>query len=84
MVTMLVDADHLLANPVYDPERCSIHFHPLHSYPAIALYAAAMLLPLLSLRGRQPEAKAHPFWVVQVLGTGLVLHMLLDAGDCLS
>jgi hypothetical protein len=36
--TMLVDLDHLLANPVYDPQRCSIGFHPLHSFWAIAIY----------------------------------------------
>lgn len=38
LLTMLVDADHLLAMPVYDPHRCSIGFHPLHSYWAIAAY----------------------------------------------
>ncbi len=37
--TMLVDLDHLLANPIYDPERCSIAFHPLHSFWAIGIYA---------------------------------------------
>lgn len=36
--TMLVDADHLLATPLFDPCRCSIGFHPLHSFPAIAFY----------------------------------------------
>ena len=36
--TMLVDLDHLLANPIYDPNRCSIAFHPLHSFWAIGLY----------------------------------------------
>ena len=36
--TMLVDLDHLLANPIYDPQRCSIAFHPLHSFWAIGLY----------------------------------------------
>jgi hypothetical protein len=36
--TMLVDLDHLLASPMYDPERCSIAFHPLHSFWAIAFY----------------------------------------------
>ena len=40
VATMLVDADHLLAHPVYDPGRCSIGFHPLHTAPAIALYLA--------------------------------------------
>jgi hypothetical protein len=38
LATMLVDLDHLLADPIYDPGRCSIGFHPLHSYPAIAAY----------------------------------------------
>lgn len=43
MATMLVDADHLLANPIYDPNRCSIGFHPLHTWPAIAVYAVLIL-----------------------------------------
>lgn len=35
---MLIDVDHLLANPIFSPNRCSINFHPLHSYWAIACY----------------------------------------------
>ena len=27
ILSMLVDADHLLANPIFDPCRCSIGFH---------------------------------------------------------
>ena len=38
VVTMIVDLDHLLADPVYDPDRCGIGFHPLHSYLAIVCY----------------------------------------------
>ena len=38
IATMLIDLDHLLATPVFDPNRCSINFHPLHSYYAIACY----------------------------------------------
>lgn len=38
LATMLVDLDHLFANPIFDPNRCSIGFHPLHSYIAIGLY----------------------------------------------
>ena len=34
----LIDLDHLLADPIYAPGRCSIGFHPLHSTAAIALY----------------------------------------------
>ena len=45
--TMLVDLDHLLANPIYDPNRCSIGFHPLHTYPAIAAYMV-LLVPRIS------------------------------------
>lgn len=43
LLTMLVDVDHLLADPVYDPGRCSIGFHPLHTWPAVALYAGLAL-----------------------------------------
>lgn len=35
-----IDLDHLLADPIYAPDRCSIGFHPLHTAPAIAAYAA--------------------------------------------
>ena len=45
MLTMLVDLDHLLAFPVFDPCRCSIGFHPLHSYPAIAIYCLLLIWP---------------------------------------
>ena len=34
----LIDLDHLLANPIFNPNRCSINFHILHSYYAIAVY----------------------------------------------
>lgn len=40
---ILIDADHLLATPVFDAERCSIGFHPLHSYWATALYASLLI-----------------------------------------
>ncbi len=42
-LTMLVDLDHLLASPIYDPLRCSINFHPLHSYWLIAVYCLALI-----------------------------------------
>jgi hypothetical protein len=38
LLTMLVDLDHLIANPVFNPCRCSIGFHLLHSYFAIFIY----------------------------------------------
>jgi hypothetical protein len=36
--TMVVDLDHLLANPIFDPKRCSIGFHPLHTKFAIIAF----------------------------------------------
>lgn len=37
--TMLVDLDHLLSFPeVFSPNRCSINFHPLHTYYAVIVY----------------------------------------------
>jgi hypothetical protein len=46
---MLIDFDHLLADPVYDPGRCSIGFHPLHQYPAIAAYGVLLIWSRLRL-----------------------------------
>ncbi len=43
LATMLVDLDHLLADPIYDPDRCSIGYHPLHTAPAIAAYVLLTL-----------------------------------------
>jgi len=39
LATMAVDIDHLFAVPYFDPDRCSIGFHFLHTWPAIAVYA---------------------------------------------
>jgi len=43
--TMLVDLDHLLANPIFDPNRCSINYHFLHTYWAIGFYAILLFFP---------------------------------------
>ena len=43
--TMLVDLDHLLVNPIYDPNRCSIGFHPLHQPWFIAFYFILSFYP---------------------------------------
>jgi len=47
--TMLVDLDHLLATPIFDPNRCSIGFHPLHSYAAICIYCLMAAVPRLRI-----------------------------------
>jgi len=45
MSGMLIDLDHLLATPVYDVGRCSIGFHPLHTFLPIVIYACALAHP---------------------------------------
>lgn len=66
VATLVVDLDHLLADPVYDAKRCSIGAHPLHQGWAVALYALLMV----------PRR-------TRLVGVGLVIHMALDAVDCL-
>ena len=41
-LTFAVDFDHLIAEPVFDPNRCSLGFHPLHSWPAIGIYLVSL------------------------------------------
>lgn len=69
LATMLVDLDHLLADPIFDPNRCSVGFHLLHSYPAIAVYG---LVFIFAKRGS----------VLHILAIGLLFHMLTDFIDC--
>jgi len=66
--TILVDLDHLLANPIFDPNRCSIGFHPLHTIYAIVFYVILLFIP-------NKYSK--------IIGVGLLLHMLTDWIDCL-
>jgi hypothetical protein len=40
---LMIDVDHLWANPVYDPNRCSIGFHPLHTVLPITLYCLVLI-----------------------------------------
>lgn len=66
LATMLVDLDHLLATPIFDPNRCSINFHPLHTYYATAFYVGMLFL-------------SKPY---RVIGIGLLLHIATDLNDC--
>lgn len=67
LTTTLVDLDHLIALPIFDPNRCSIDFHPLHTYYVMVVYVG-----LLFLR--------KPF---RIIGIGLLFHMMTDYVDCL-
>ena len=51
VLSMLIDLDHLLANPIFDPKRCSINFHPLHSYYAILIYAGFLFFKKARILG---------------------------------
>lgn len=48
---ILLDVDHLFANPIFHPSRCSIGFHPLHTTPAIVLYMVLFLYPRTRIFG---------------------------------
>ncbi|MCQ4035777.1 DUF6122 family protein [Kaistella montana] len=66
LATMLVDLDHLFAHPIFDPDRSSVGFHPLHSYPIVALY----FLGFIFLKGNY-----------RIIALGLVIHMITDFQD---
>lgn len=42
LAAIVIDIDHLFAIPIFDPNRCSIDFHPLHGYWAIGVYVALL------------------------------------------
>ena len=67
LATMLVDLDHFLADPIFQANRCSINFHPLHTYYAMGVYVLFLFL-------------RRPF---RIIGLGLLFHMLTDYIDCL-
>ena len=49
LLTIVVDFDRLLADPIFDPNRCGLGFHPLHSGSAIAVYLVAIFTPPLRI-----------------------------------
>src|SRR6056297_1358463 len=67
LATMLVDLDHLWADPIFEPQRCSIKFHYLHTYYAMIVYAILLVF-------------RKPF---NIIGLGLLMHMATDLIDCL-
>lgn len=82
IATMLVDLDHLFADPIYDPERCSIGFHPMHSIPAIVVYAALFALPFASIEKLKNPKIGNVVDLLHLAGLGLLIHMALDGLDC--
>jgi hypothetical protein len=68
LATMIIDADHLLARPIFDPERCSIGFHPLHTGWAALIYIGLMGIPS---------------WKWRAVSLGCIWHLCTDFLDCL-
>jgi len=48
---ILIDLDHLMATPIFDPNRCSINYHFLHQYWAMAAYTLFLLIKPLRVLG---------------------------------
>ena len=63
----LIDLDHLLADPIFDPGRCSIGFHLLHGWEAALTYGLMLLIPR---------------WWVRAFALGALWHLVIDWGDC--
>ena len=68
LLTMLIDLDHLLASPIFDPSRCSIGYHSLHT-----VYASIFYLALLF----------NPSWKLKAVSIGCLWHLSTDYIDCL-
>ncbi len=51
LLAMLIDIDHLLATPIFEAGRCSIGFHPLHSFIAIGLYVVLLFFKKTRIAG---------------------------------
>lgn len=83
LATMAIDLDHLLADPIYDPERCSIGFHPLHTWPVV-VGVVALLVGVWAMRRRSEDDGPGPrgWWTLEVVSIGVLIHMALDAADC--
>ncbi len=48
---LLIDLDHLLADRILDPNRCSVGYHLLHAYWLIPLYILLAFIPKTRLIG---------------------------------
>lgn len=64
----LIDIDHLLADPIYDATRCSINFHPLHSWYMFPVYVLGAIWKNKNIR---------------YLSLAIILHLFLDWMDCI-
>ena len=68
VLTILIDLDHILINPIWDPNRCSIGLHPLHTIWAGLFYSTMLLIPS---------------WKWRAFSAGCIWHLCTDFIDCL-
>ena len=68
LATIFLDVDHILANPIFDSNRCSIGFHPLHTIWAGIIYSIMLIIPS---------------WKIRAVGLGSLWHLITDLIDCL-
>jgi len=68
LATMIIDIDHVLATPIFDSNRCSIGFHPLHTIWAAVFYTTLLFIP--------------KYWI-RAIGLGCLWHLVTDGGDCI-
>tara|TARA_Y100000590_G_scaffold84303_1_gene94202 strand:- start:83 stop:364 length:282 start_codon:yes stop_codon:yes gene_type:complete len=67
IATMLIDLDHIFAEPLFDPNRCSIGFHPLHTFWAGLVYIIFLFIPS---------------WKWRAFSIGCLWHLITDFIDC--
>lgn len=67
VATMAIDLDHLAADPIFDPSRCSIGFHPLHTLWAGVFYAGMLVIDS---------------WKWRAVAVGCLWHLSTDGIDC--
>ena len=68
VLTILIDLDHMFANPIWDPNRCSIGLHPLHTIWAGLVYSSIVLIPS---------------WKWRAVSIGCIWHLCTDFIDCM-
>jgi len=84
LATMLVDLDHLVADPIFQANRCSINYHPLHTYYAMIGWCSINYHPLHTYYAMIGYFVllffSKPF---NIIGIGLLFHMFTDLTDCM-
>ena len=68
IATILIDLDHIFADPIFDAKRCSIGYHPLHTIQAGIIYMLLFFIPA---------------WRWKAVSVGCLWHLCTDYIDCM-